>query len=131
MRRRKFIALLGAAAAAWPCVGRAQQSSSILIGPPRRETQVAAAQVAITLVPFEIRNADQLDEAFATFTRERASGAQDRVHRWRHCSAPPCPRSASLPSKKLTNDLSVNDPAMIGSFLNDVGVRDGDQRSLL
>ena len=40
--------------------------------PQWRETQAAAAQAAITLVPFEIRNADQLEEAFATFTRERA-----------------------------------------------------------
>jgi hypothetical protein len=40
--------------------------------PQWRETQAAAAQAAIALVPFEIRNADQLEEAFATFTRERA-----------------------------------------------------------
>jgi putative tryptophan/tyrosine transport system substrate-binding protein len=40
--------------------------------PQWRETQAAAAQAAIVLVPFEFRNADQLEEAFARFARERA-----------------------------------------------------------
>jgi putative ABC transport system substrate-binding protein len=40
--------------------------------PQWRETQAAAAQAAITLVPFELRTADQLEEAFAEFARERA-----------------------------------------------------------
>ena len=40
--------------------------------PQWRETQAAAAQAAITLVPFELRTADQLEEAFAQFARERA-----------------------------------------------------------
>jgi putative ABC transport system substrate-binding protein len=43
-----------------------------LHGPQWRETQAAAAQAAITLVPFELRNADQFEEAFAKFARERA-----------------------------------------------------------
>jgi putative ABC transport system substrate-binding protein len=40
--------------------------------PQWRETQAAAAQAAIALVPFELRSADQLEEAFAKFARERA-----------------------------------------------------------
>jgi putative tryptophan/tyrosine transport system substrate-binding protein len=40
--------------------------------PQWRETQAAAAQAAIALVPFELRNPDQLEEAFARFARERA-----------------------------------------------------------
>jgi putative tryptophan/tyrosine transport system substrate-binding protein len=40
--------------------------------PQWRETQAAAAQAAIALVPFELRSIDQLDEAFAKFARERA-----------------------------------------------------------
>jgi putative ABC transport system substrate-binding protein len=40
--------------------------------PQWRETQAAAAKAAITLVPFELRNPDQLEEAFAVFARERA-----------------------------------------------------------
>jgi putative ABC transport system substrate-binding protein len=40
--------------------------------PQWRETQAAAAQAAIALVPFELRSADQLEEAFARFARERA-----------------------------------------------------------
>jgi putative tryptophan/tyrosine transport system substrate-binding protein len=40
--------------------------------PQWRETQAAAAQAAIALVPFEFRSPDQLEEAFAKFTRERA-----------------------------------------------------------
>jgi ABC-type uncharacterized transport system substrate-binding protein len=40
--------------------------------PQWRETQAAAAQAAIALVPFELRSADQLEEAFAKFSRERA-----------------------------------------------------------
>ena len=43
-----------------------------LHGPQWRETQAAAAEAAITLVPFELRNADQFEEAFAKFARERA-----------------------------------------------------------
>ena len=37
--------------------------------PQWRETQAAAAQAAIALVPFEFRSPDQLEEAFAKFTR--------------------------------------------------------------
>ena len=40
--------------------------------PQWRETQAAAAQAAIALVPFELRSPDQLEEAFARFARERA-----------------------------------------------------------
>ena len=40
--------------------------------PQWRETQAAAAQAAIALVPFELRSPDQLEEAFARFSRERA-----------------------------------------------------------
>jgi putative tryptophan/tyrosine transport system substrate-binding protein len=40
--------------------------------PQWRETQAAAAQAAIALVPFEFRSPDQLEEAFARFARERA-----------------------------------------------------------
>jgi putative ABC transport system substrate-binding protein len=40
--------------------------------PQWRETQAAAAQAAIALVPFELRNPDQLEEAFARFAHERA-----------------------------------------------------------
>jgi ABC-type uncharacterized transport system substrate-binding protein len=40
--------------------------------PQWRETQAAAAQAAIALVPFELRSPDQLEEAFAKFARERA-----------------------------------------------------------
>jgi ABC-type uncharacterized transport system substrate-binding protein len=40
--------------------------------PQWHETQAAAAQAAIALVPFELRSADQLEEAFAKFARERA-----------------------------------------------------------
>jgi putative ABC transport system substrate-binding protein len=40
--------------------------------PQWRETQAAAAQAAIALVPFELRSADQLEEAFAKFSRDRA-----------------------------------------------------------
>jgi putative ABC transport system substrate-binding protein len=40
--------------------------------PQWRETQVAAAQAAIALVPFEFRDHDQLEEAFATFVRAGA-----------------------------------------------------------
>jgi putative ABC transport system substrate-binding protein len=40
--------------------------------PQWRETQAAATQAAIALVPFELRSADQLEEAFAKFSRERA-----------------------------------------------------------
>jgi len=40
--------------------------------PQWRETQAAAAQAAIALVPFELRSADQFEEAFAKFARERA-----------------------------------------------------------
>jgi len=40
--------------------------------PQWRETQAAAAQAAIALVPFEFRSPDQLEEAFAKFARERA-----------------------------------------------------------
>jgi len=40
--------------------------------PQWRETQAAAAQAAIALVPFELRSADQLEDAFAKFARERA-----------------------------------------------------------
>jgi putative tryptophan/tyrosine transport system substrate-binding protein len=36
------------------------------------ETQAAAAQAAIALVPFELHSPDQLEEAFAKFTREQA-----------------------------------------------------------
>ncbi len=43
-----------------------------LHGPQWRETQAAAAQAAITLMPFELRSADQIEEAFAKFARERA-----------------------------------------------------------
>jgi ABC-type uncharacterized transport system substrate-binding protein len=40
--------------------------------PQWRETQAAAAQAAIALVPFEFRSPDQFEAAFATFSRERA-----------------------------------------------------------
>ena len=40
--------------------------------PQWSETQAAAAQAAIALVPFELPSADQLEEAFAKFARERA-----------------------------------------------------------
>src|SRR5262249_37872817 len=40
--------------------------------PQWRETRAAAAQAAIALVPFELHSADQLEEAFAKFARERA-----------------------------------------------------------
>jgi putative ABC transport system substrate-binding protein len=40
--------------------------------PQWRETQAAAAQAAIELVPFELRSADQLEEAFAKFSGDRA-----------------------------------------------------------
>jgi putative ABC transport system substrate-binding protein len=40
--------------------------------PQWHETQAAAAQAAIALVPFEFRSPDQLEEAFAKFARERA-----------------------------------------------------------
>jgi putative ABC transport system substrate-binding protein len=40
--------------------------------PQWRETQAAAAQAAIALVPFELRSTDQLEEAIAKFARERA-----------------------------------------------------------
>jgi putative tryptophan/tyrosine transport system substrate-binding protein len=40
--------------------------------PQWRETQAAAAQAGIALVPFELRSPDQLEEAFARFARERA-----------------------------------------------------------
>jgi putative tryptophan/tyrosine transport system substrate-binding protein len=40
--------------------------------PQWRETQAAATQAAITLVPFELRSANQLEEAFVKFSRERA-----------------------------------------------------------
>jgi ABC-type uncharacterized transport system substrate-binding protein len=40
--------------------------------PQWRETQAAAAQAAIALVPFEFRSPDQLEEAFARFASERA-----------------------------------------------------------
>jgi ABC-type uncharacterized transport system substrate-binding protein len=40
--------------------------------PQWQETQAAAAQVAVALVPFELRDADQLDEAFARFVHEQA-----------------------------------------------------------
>jgi putative ABC transport system substrate-binding protein len=39
--------------------------------PQWRETQAAAAHAAIALVPFELHSADQLEEAFAKFARER------------------------------------------------------------
>jgi putative ABC transport system substrate-binding protein len=40
--------------------------------PQWRETRAAAARTGVTLVPFEFRNPDQLEEAFAMFVRERA-----------------------------------------------------------
>jgi putative tryptophan/tyrosine transport system substrate-binding protein len=40
--------------------------------PQLRETEAAAAAASLTLVPFELRTADQLEEAFAVFVRERA-----------------------------------------------------------
>jgi putative tryptophan/tyrosine transport system substrate-binding protein len=40
--------------------------------PQWRETQAAAAQAAVALVPFEFRSPDQFEAAFATFSRERA-----------------------------------------------------------
>jgi putative tryptophan/tyrosine transport system substrate-binding protein len=40
--------------------------------PQWHETQAAAAQAASALVRFELRSADQLEEAFAKFARERA-----------------------------------------------------------
>jgi putative tryptophan/tyrosine transport system substrate-binding protein len=40
--------------------------------PQWRETQTAAAKAAIALVPFEFRNTDQLEAAFAVFVQERA-----------------------------------------------------------
>jgi ABC-type uncharacterized transport system substrate-binding protein len=40
--------------------------------PQWRETQAAAIKAAIALVPFEIQKAEQLEAAFAMFTRERA-----------------------------------------------------------
>jgi putative ABC transport system substrate-binding protein len=43
-----------------------------LHGPQWRKTQAAAAQAAITLLPFELRSADQIEEAFAKFAGERA-----------------------------------------------------------
>jgi putative ABC transport system substrate-binding protein len=39
--------------------------------PQWRETQAAADKAAVALVPFEIHNAEQLEAAFATFSRER------------------------------------------------------------
>jgi putative tryptophan/tyrosine transport system substrate-binding protein len=39
--------------------------------PQWRETQAAAVNAAIALVPFEIKRAEQLDAAFAAFARER------------------------------------------------------------
>jgi len=40
--------------------------------PQWRETKAAAAQAGIALVPFEFRNPDQLEAAFATFVQGRA-----------------------------------------------------------
>jgi putative ABC transport system substrate-binding protein len=40
--------------------------------PQWRETQAAAAQASVALVGFEFRSPEQLEEAFATFVRERA-----------------------------------------------------------
>ena len=40
--------------------------------PQWRETQAAATQAKLALVPFEVRNADQLEAAFAVFVREKA-----------------------------------------------------------
>ena len=40
--------------------------------PQWRETKAAAAQAAVSLVPFEFRSPDQFEAAFATFSRERA-----------------------------------------------------------
>jgi len=36
----------------------------------RSEDRATAAQATITLVPFELRSADQFEEAFAKFERE-------------------------------------------------------------
>ena len=63
--------------------------------PQWRETQAAAAQAAITLVPFEIRNADQLEEAFATFTRERADALLIPPRRDLRHSSPPYSKSGA------------------------------------
>jgi putative tryptophan/tyrosine transport system substrate-binding protein len=46
--------------------------ANLLHVPQWRETQAAAAQAAIALVPFELHSADQLEDAFARFARERA-----------------------------------------------------------
>jgi|SoiMethySBSTD1v2_1073268.scaffolds.fasta_scaffold514052_1 putative ABC transport system substrate-binding protein len=40
--------------------------------PQWRETQAAAVQAAVALVPFEFRSPDQFEPAFTTFSRERA-----------------------------------------------------------
>ncbi|HEY6996034.1 MAG TPA: ABC transporter substrate-binding protein, partial [Xanthobacteraceae bacterium] len=40
--------------------------------PQWRETQAAAAQANLALVPFELHDADQLEAAFAAFVREKA-----------------------------------------------------------
>ncbi|HEX9323932.1 MAG TPA: ABC transporter substrate-binding protein [Xanthobacteraceae bacterium] len=79
MRRREFIALVGAAAAAWPLVGRAQQSAKI----PRIGflTRVTDASVSRQIDAFRqgLRNLGRVEGKSTSIEYRDAGGRADRL----------------------------------------------------